>query len=187
MWILGVIVFIFLLVLSIAGIWFFWAPPITKNHSEQQGSGNISLKAEAIIGGLTNPWDVAFTPDGTLLFSERRGAVSKVVDGEKVLVQRIDDIRAQGEGGLTGMTLDSDFANNRYIHTCYNSSSNDVRVVRWTLNRDATELENKTVIVEGIPSNASGRHSGCRIKSAKDGKLWIGTGEAAQSSIPQNL
>lgn len=187
MWIVGIFFFVFLLAVSLAGIWFFWAPPITKTESTQQGNGNVSLKADTIVAGLANPWDVAFTPDGALLFSERSGAVNKVVKGEKVLIQRIDDIKANGEGGLTGMALDSDFANNRYIYTCYNSNKDDVRVVRWSLNADLTELENKTVIIEGIPSNTSGRHSGCRVKSAKDGNLWVGTGDAAQSTNPQNL
>src|SRR5690606_25638667 len=99
----------------------------------------------------------------------------------------IDDVQAQGEGGLTGLALDSDFANNSYIYTCYNSTAGDVRVVRWVLSDEATELTDKTPIVTGIPSNSSGRHSGCRVASARDGTLWIGTGDAAQSANPQNL
>ncbi len=167
--------------------WFIWAPPITKEQAVQQGSGNVSLQAETILDGLSNPWDVGFLPDGTLIFSERAGELSKLVDGEKVLIQDIDDVRAQGEGGLTGMALDSDFENNSYVYTCYNSSAGDVRVVRWMLNGELTDLSDKTVIVDGIPANTSGRHSGCRVKSASDGTVWIGTGDAAQSANPQNL
>src|SRR5690606_1189012 len=115
-----------------------------------------------------NPWDTAFLPDGTLLFNERGGEVSKLVDGQKVVIEKIDDVEAQGEGGLTGLALDSNFTSNRYLYTCYNSSAEDVRVVRWVLNDEATALTDKTPIVTGIPSNSSGRHSGCRIKSALD-------------------
>ena len=186
-WFLGIVGVIALLMVGVGAVWFIWAPPITKEQSEQQGNGDVTLRASTVLDGLSNPWDVAFMPDGTLLFSERGGEINKLSEGQKVLVQRIDDIQAQGEGGLTGMALDTDFASNNYIYTCYNSTAGDVRVVRWTLNSSVTELEDKTVIVEGIPSNASGRHSGCRVKSARDGSLWIGTGDAAQSSNPQDL
>lgn len=186
-WFFGTVALVALLLISVAAVWFFWAPPITQQQAEQQNNGSVTLKADTVLGGLGNPWDVAFLPDGMLIFSERGGELSKMVDGQKVLIQRIDDIRAQGEGGFTGMTLDSDFEDNNYIYTCYNSTAGDVRVVRWTLNDEVTELEDKTVVVEGIPSNTSGRHSGCRVKSAKDGALWIGTGDAAQAANPQDL
>lgn len=126
-------------------------------------------------------------PDSTLLFTERSGELSKLVDGQKVLIQQIDDVEAQGEGGLTGMALDSNFAENNFLYTCYNSTAGDVRVVRWVLNDGASELSGKTVIVEGIPSNSNGRHSGCRVKSSVDGNVWIGTGDAARSTNPQDL
>lgn len=186
-WIIGIIIVLALLAAGIAAVWFMWAPPITREDSTQQGNGNVTLAADTILSGLSNPWDTAFTPDGMLLFTERSGSVSKIVDGQKVLVQRIDDVQAQGEGGLTGMALDSDFLNNRYVYTCYNSTEGDVRVVRWTLNSEVNELSAKNVIVDGIPSNASGRHSGCRVKSANDGTVWIGTGDAAESSNPQDV
>lgn len=184
--VLGIAGIVVLLLAGVALIWLLWAPPITKEEAQQQGEKNVTLKAETVLSGLKNPWDVAFLPDGTPIFNERDGEVSKLVDGQKVLIAAIDDVAARGEGGLTGLALDSDFVNNRYLYTCYNSTDGDVRVARWQLNDAATELSNKTVIIDKIPSNTSGRHSGCRVKSASDGLLWIGTGDAAESSNPQN-
>jgi len=167
--------------------WLYWSP-VTKQQAEQRrDSNNVTLKADTVLNGLQNPWDVVFLPDGTLLFTERDGELSKLADGKKVLIADIDDVQAGGEGGLTGMALDSDFATNNYLYTCYNSTAGDVRVVRWRLNAQATRLSDQTPIVTGIPSNTSGRHSGCRVKSASDGVLWVGTGDAAQSSHPQDL
>ena len=34
--------------------------------------------------------------------------------------------------------------------------------------------------------SARGRHSGCRLRFGTDGKLYVGTGDAAQSTNPQN-
>jgi glucose/arabinose dehydrogenase len=186
-WIIGVGGAVLLLAIVMLAVWFFLAPPITKESAEQHGNYDVTLSVETIVSGLKNPWDTAFLPDSTLLFSEREGEVSKLIAGRKVVIQKIDDVQAQGEGGLTGLALDSDFMGNRYLYTCYNSTAGDVRVVRWQLNESLTELNDKKVLVDGIPSNSSGRHSGCRLKSAADGALWVGTGDAAQSSHPQDL
>ncbi len=186
-WVVSAVILLLLLTAGIVAVWFFWAPPITKQQAEQQGSQNVTLRAETMLSGLRNPWETAFLPDGTLLFNERAGEISKLVGSEKVVIQKIDDVQAQGEGGLTGMALDSDFAANRYLYTCYNATAGDVRVVRWQLNETATELTDKIVLIEGIPASQSGRHSGCRVASTRDGALWIGTGDAAQSSHPQDL
>lgn len=148
-----------------------------------------NLQITEVLEGLSRPWDVVFLPDKTVLFNERGGSVSKIVAGEKVVIARIPDVYAVGEGGLTGLTLDSDFAKNRYLYTCMNSQSAgrvDVRLVRWRLDEAAVSLGERKDIVTGIPSNRSGRHSGCRVRSASDGTLWVGTGDAAVASNPQN-
>lgn len=147
------------------------------------------LTTETIVEGLENPWDIAFLPDGTPLVNERSGEISLIKDGNVSQIFNVADVYDVGEGGLTGMALDSDFATNRYLYTCFNSSASngiDVRLVRWTMNADNTSLGDRTDIVTGMPSNQSGRHSGCRVKSAADGTLWIGTGDAAKASTPQD-
>ena len=185
-WVFGMVGLAGLLLAGLAA-WLYWSPPMTKQQAEQRGNQDVTLKAETVLAGLQNPWDVAFLPSGTLVVSERGGEVSKLVNGQKVVIHRITDVQARGEGGLTGMALDSDFASNNYLYTCYNSTAGDVRVVRWKLSGAATELSDPAPIVTGIPSSLGGRHSGCRIKSDTDGTLWIGTGDAAQSSHPQDL
>lgn len=147
------------------------------------------LAAEEVVGGLANPWDVAFLPDGALLVNERSGRLSKVQNGQKTLVADIQDVYAAGEGGLTGLALDTHFERNRYIYTCYNAqtaSGLDVRLVRWRLNDAATAISERHDIITGIPSGRSGRHSGCRVQSDKEGNLWVGTGDAAVASVPQD-
>ena len=154
-----------------------------------KGPVEPKLVTEEVLTGLSHPWDVVFLPDGTLLFNERGGTVSKLENGSKKVIADINEVYAVGEGGLTGLALDADFASNRYLYTCYNArtaSGLDVRLVRWKLSADGNSLEDKRSIVTGIPSNSSGRHSGCRVRSDKAGDLWVGTGDAAVASHPQN-
>ncbi|MFO0971275.1 MAG: PQQ-dependent sugar dehydrogenase [Candidatus Saccharimonadales bacterium] len=157
--------------------------PAAKTPIEPQ------LAPSEVLSGLSHPWDVVFLPDRTLLFNERGGQVSKLVDGKKVVIADIADVYAVGEGGLTGLALDAKFAANRYLYTCFNAqtaSGLDVRLVRWKLSEDATSLTDRKDIVVGIPSNRSGRHSGCRVRSDAQGDLWVGTGDAAVASNPQS-
>lgn len=148
-----------------------------------------ALKTELVATNLNHPWAVAFLPDNTLIFTERDGDISKVVDDEKITIHHPDDVYVRGEGGMLGLAVDPAFDQNRYIYTCFNSTKDslDVRVVRWKIDTEVASLSERMDIVTGIPSSESGRHSGCRIGFGVDGNLWIGTGDAAQAENPQNL
>ena len=62
----------------------------------------------------------------------------------------------------------------------------DVRVLRWRLTSDTTAVSDGAPVVTGIPLS-SGRHSGCRLRFGTDGYLYVGTGDAAVGTNPQNL
>ena len=92
-----------------------------------------------------------------------------------------------------GLAIDPSFATNRYIYVCLASTlggaNNDVRLVRWTVDAGFTTLTNRTNIFVGGPVNISGelgRHSGCRPRFGPDGRLWVGTGDAATGTAPQD-
>jgi glucose/arabinose dehydrogenase len=142
------------------------------------------LTTELLLSGRSNIWDIAFTPGGELLFTERKGTVNVLKNGSAVTLKAIEDAMVRGEGGLMGMAVDPKFAENRYIYTCFNSTKAglDVRVARWTVPQALTSLENRKDIITGMPSVASGRHSGCRLAFGPDGYLWVGTGDAAQGN-----
>lgn len=148
-----------------------------------------ALTTEVAIGGLDHPWDVAFLPGNTMLITERSGDISKVVDGKKTVLHRPADVYARGEGGMLGLAVDPDFNTNRLIYTCLNSviGGPDVRVVRWRVDQEISNLSERIDIVTGIPSSTSGRHSGCRIGFGPDGNLWVGTGDAAEGNNPQDV
>lgn len=90
---------------------------------------------EPVVDGLDHPWDVAFSPSGELMYTERSGKISMVKNKVASQITTITDVKTGGEGGLMGMAVDSDFEKNRFIYTCYTASS-DVRVVRWKVSED---------------------------------------------------
>ena len=152
--------------------------------------GDPTLAVSTAVGGLDLPWDVGFTPDGTMLFTEKAGRLSALVGGTVRRLATLNDVFTVGESGLMGLAVDPDFAANRRIYTCHSwtdGTNRDVRVVAWTVDAAygaATRAANP--LFAGIPLT-SGRHAGCRPRFGPDGHLWVGTGDATIGTGPQNL
>ncbi len=151
------------------------------------------LQVSTVLGSLDHPWDLGFTPDGTILLTERPGAISAVVGGQKRVLADPPDVVAASEAGMMGLAIDPKFAENRLLYTCFASTlggpGNDVRLVRWEVSADYTTLFNRLDIITGLPVNTAGelgRHSGCRPRFGPDNRLWVGTGDAAVGTVPQN-
>ncbi len=149
------------------------------------------LEVEVVADNLSIPWDLAVTPDGTVLFTERRGRL-KVVrrDGTVQRVRaNLNDLFVAGESGLLGLVLSPDFAETRRFYTCQAAVAPDrqIQVVGWTIDDDyqrATRFANP--LVADIPLTF-GRHGGCRLRFGSDAQLYIATGDSAVSEHPQSL
>jgi len=149
-----------------------------------------TLAVSTVLSGLHRPWDLAFTPGGGMLFSERSGPIRFRVASSGVVRTLADpsDAVESGEGGMMGVAVDPNFTANRRTYTCFlsnKSGSLDVRLVRWRMNDAVTGLTDRADIVTGTPVS-SGRHSGCRPRFGPDGRIWMGTGDAAMPTVPQS-
>lgn len=163
------------------------APP----QAQPKSTTAPELATETILNGRDHVWDLAFLPTGEMLFTERKGTINMLKDGQASELAKPSDVAVKGEGGMLGITVDKDFIKNRYIYTCLNSSQNggDVRVARWQVKADLSGLENRNDIITSIPTNKNGqngRHSGCRVAFGPDGNLWVGTGDAATENSSQD-
>lgn len=178
-----------------------------SSGASAQPSG-LDFDVTVEFGGLSKPWDVVQTPDdGTILTGERSGRfVVKRPDGTVADVAAdLSDLYAEGETGLMGIELANDFEQSRALYTCQGvrgggggmgtgsagpgsaeASDNHIAVFRWTVDEDWTELTRTQTIVDDIPVASNGRHGGCRILVAPDDTLFIGTGDTATPSVPQD-
>jgi glucose/arabinose dehydrogenase len=152
------------------------------------------VQVSTIESGLSYPWDLTFTPDGTMLVDERPGAIwARPPSGPRHRVAAdLSDLFVGVESGLMGMVVDPYFTANRRFYTCqaYRGTGTDpidIRVIRWTINDDYTAAaRDGTPVVTGLPIT-SGQHGGCRLRFAPDGTLHVGTGDAITGTNPQNL
>ncbi|SEQ19159.1 Glucose/arabinose dehydrogenase, beta-propeller fold [Lentzea xinjiangensis] len=139
------------------------------------------LKVEEVAGGFQHAWDIGFRRDGSVLVTERPGRIKLVRDGRVTPVDvDLGDVQARGEGGLMGLVIHPD---DQRFTVCYNTAD-DVRLVTFRL--DGTKATKVKDLLTGMPSNQSGRHSGCRPTLAPDGTMYVATGDIAQARNPQD-
>lgn len=149
-----------------------------------------AVTTATVIDSLNIPWDVVRTPDGTILTGERGGRmVAKLAGGQQREVA-IDfpGLVRQSESGLMGLAVDAGFAQNREIHVCWSSSSGgrDNRITTFEVADDWSRMTKVRDTLRGIPLGAEGIHSGCRLLTAPDGSIYVGTGDAFTATGPQS-
>ncbi|MGW5238844.1 PQQ-dependent sugar dehydrogenase [Monashia sp. NPDC004114] len=157
------------------------APP-SSGGAAPQPAGPVTL-----LGSLDVPWSIAVLPDGTALVSERNtGRIYHVpkpgTTGAARVVGRLPIQRTEGEGGLLGLAVPVDFDANPVFYAYYSTDSdNRVAAVPWR----GDSIGDPNVVFSGIPRGIN--HNGGRIAFGPDGYLYIGTGEAGDTSLSQNL
>ncbi|MBW8730494.1 MAG: PQQ-dependent sugar dehydrogenase [Terrabacter sp.] len=152
-----------------------------------------TLQVTTVVSGLSYPWDITWVGD-LMLYDLRSGQVWSKRGANaprRVAISGFPSLYVNSEGGLLGMVSDPAAATNKRFYTCQavrDSAGNplDVRVLRWRLTGDTTAVSDGSPVVTGLPVT-SGRHSGCRLRFGGDGKLYVGTGDAATGTNPQNL
>ncbi len=156
------------------------------NVQSSRAYPELGVSVQTLASGLNTVWSMAYAPNGDVYFTERPGRVRLIRDGV-VQPEPVMNIQVGGgEGGLLGMALDPNFAQNRNAYLYYTLPGNrENRVVRVTLGADGRTAGPETVIVGGIP--ASSNHNGGRIAFGPDGKLYITTGDAARAQNSQSL
>ena len=148
------------------------------------------LTVTEIVGGLSHPWGIDFTPDGTMLFTQRAGVLNaRLTDGTvKRVAADLGDLLVDGFAGLQALAVDPDFATNRRFYTLQGHTGREMQVIAWTI--DANYDEATRVIdplVEGMPMGPGPWHSGGRLRFGPDGYLWIATGDGRVVTGAQDL
>jgi aldose sugar dehydrogenase len=149
-----------------------------------------AVQVTTFASGLTNPWGLAFLPEGGMLVTERPGDLRFVSDDGDVsdAIAGVPEVDARGQGGLLDVELDPDFASNRLVYMSFaepgdEAGTNSTAVARGVLNEDLTELSEVEVIFSQQPKLPSQQHYGSRIVFDDDGYLFITTGERSDAEF----
>ena len=133
-----------------------------------------TIKAEQVMSGLENPWDMAFTNDGDMFVTEKckglsvktsSGSVHALagMKGSKGYASTFNDLFCSGQAGMMGVALDPNFNKNRRIYVAstsdkYHGSGCKTNfekcdgniIMRMEVSKDMKSVSNRVDIVKDI-------------------------------------
>ena len=156
-----------------------------NNHSKTTPTDGTRI----VRSGLNYPWEIIWGKDDHIWMTERGGKISRIdpATGNSTFSFTIPDVESNNEGGLLGMALHPDFAQNGFLYVVYDYRSNgDYRekLVRYTYSNNT--LNDPTILLDGVIANSN--HDGSRlwITNEANPKIFMTTGDALDQNLPQN-
>lgn len=166
-------------------------PPATPSPPSPITPSPASLEPPLIVPlakHLEIPWALDFLPDGSIVFTERVGRVRLIDNQERLQAEPllvVANVAPRGEGGLLGIAVHPNFAQNQLIYVYYtyqNGANLANKVVRFT--KQGAKLVDPKIIIENIPGATI--HDGGRLKFGPDGMLYITAGDASVADNAQD-
>ncbi|ONM44686.1 glucose dehydrogenase [Halopseudomonas pachastrellae] len=138
-------------------------------------------QVETLADGLSNPWSLAFLPDGGMLVTERSGQL-RLIDAAGQLraepVAGVPEAFVNGQSGLMEVALAPDFAESGELflsYSCGTREANHTCLAAATFNGEA--LENTHEIFRVQPAKKGSAHYGGRIAFLPDNTLLLTLGD----------
>ncbi|WP_404475248.1 PQQ-dependent sugar dehydrogenase [Vreelandella venusta] len=148
-------------------------------------TNHFAITIERVADGFTNPWAVAFLPDGRYLVSERSGELNLVdANGQSQVLEGMPQVSQNGQGGLLDVVLHPEFGTgdgdgeHDWIYFTWskpegNNSHSAVSRVKW----QGDSLGDVEHLFEQDRASSPGRHYGSRLAWLKDGTLLMSIGD----------
>jgi glucose/arabinose dehydrogenase len=163
-------------------------PPTTPSPEVFTTQDGVRFVVETPVSALDVPWSMAFAPDNRLFLTERAGRVRilNIATMTAELALTLDGVYTQSEAGLLGIALDPDFAQNRQVYLYYTAVAGSAAVNRVLRFRETgNRLTDRVTVLDNIP--AASIHDGGRLRFGPDRRLYITIGDAANTSLAQDL
>lgn len=149
---------------------------------------NPPYTVTTIATHLVTPWDMAFTPDGRIYVTERPGRV-RIITGGNLRDQpyhTLQNVRETSEGGLMGIALHPGYPSPRWVYLMYTYSADGNTYNKVSRFTDTGQgLTDERAVVTQIPGAQV--HDGGIIRFGPDGMLYVGTGDATEPELAQDL
>ncbi len=147
------------------------------------------------VATLSEPWAMAFLPDGRMLVTEKAGTLLIVDQAGKIEapVSGVPKVAYGGQGGLGDVILHPGFKTNGVIYLSYAEpgegelAGTAVARARLVIADGAARLDGLKVIWRQSPKVSGKGHFSGRMAFAPDGHLFISSGERQKFTPAQDL
>ena len=151
-------------------------------------AGAATGDLQPLLEELTFPTNMAFLPDGKLLFTEKDTGSVRVVTEDGELVDRpfiTLPVIPDAERGLLGIAVHPNFEREPWIYLYRSDPADGLnRLVRVRAEGTVAAGEPQTIL-DG-PSAVAGYHNGGDLAFGADGTLFVALGEAHESDRAQD-
>lgn len=153
-------------------------------------SSKLNFTIDTLATGLSNPWSMAFLPDGRILIAERPGNLRVWANGSLLEnpVQGLPQIWANGQGGLLDVVLHPDYEENKWIYLAYAKRTDGVgntAIARAKL--EGNQLIGVEELFHGRNLTSSAYHFGSRIVFDDDNFMFFCIGDRGVMENAQML
>ena len=145
-------------------------------------AAQVIYKYQNLAENISHPWGIAVIDENNILFTELSGALRIIEDGvlNPEIISGVPDVLFAGQGGLSDIVLDPNFAINQKLYLSFSSPDQDKKTN--TLEVISAKLHSKKLIeiktiFKAAPSRDTAAHYGARMAFLKDGTLLITSGD----------
>jgi cytochrome c len=158
----------------------------TKAYATKTPEENRFTKT-VLTNDLNEPMEIAVTPTGVVYMVERSGSfyAYKPADNTTKLIYKfkvLPDTKKAFGNGLLGMTIDPDFATNKFVYFFYSPDSLPTpahqNISRFKMiTEDSIDLASEKVIIQVAIDPEVSAHTGGSLAWDKNKNLFISTGD----------
>jgi glucose/arabinose dehydrogenase len=169
----------------------FTAAPALPEFPVTYQTTEYMIRVDKVADGLSNPWSLAFLPNGDMLVTERAGNLRLIRDGVLVPepIAGVPEVKITVLGGLLDIVLHPDFANNQMLYLSYAKAHEDGTRSTTALARarfDGERLLDLDDIFVAESWSASPTNFGGRMAFGTDGMLYMTIGERQEQERAQD-
>ena len=147
----------------------------------------INYTFETIATDISIPWGMTWLPDGSMLVTEKLGAIYHIKDKTKTEILNVPKVVARGQGGLLDIAVHPNYDKNGWIYITYSSEEGEEKGAHTQLVRAKLEGQSLTQIqslYKATPNTTRGHHFGSRITFDNEGYLYFTIGD--RGNHPEN-
>lgn len=157
----------------------------TKATTEKVPAESLFTKTDLTMGTLAEPTEMAVLPTRDVLIAQRGGEIVLYHDSDrsvkpvgKLAVYSKSKNGSNVEEGLLGLTIDPDFAKNKYVYVFYSPADTSVnRLSRFEFTGDSLRMGSEKIVLQFYSQREICCHTGGSLAFGPGNLLFISAGD----------